>query len=138
MWLFIIVGGIFCLFGSFEMFNYLLNKKYFTESTIGKVVSVQFATSKNGTKNTNQLLPTYEYIVEGQTYRTQLIPELFNSNKYTVGQEDTIKYHADNPEQIIVVNGKNPYLYFSLFIIAGIVIIVLNRMGILTDSLFKN
>lgn len=131
MWIYYVAGISLCVLGVFEIILILINKNFYNETTQAIVISLDSRLSKVEVKDKREFYPTYEYKVNGQIYRKQFIPELYNSNKYSIRQEDTIKYSSEKPENFIVLNGKNPYLYYSAYIIGVAIIILLTCFGIL-------
>jgi len=125
MWLFIVIGCVLILFGSFELLTYLINKKHFDSEITGTVTRLE-------TQN-SQIYPVYTYNVDGKVYETLLTPELYDKKDFKVEQIDTLLYHAKNPEQIKLKKESytKAYVLFGGSIVVGITIIVLALNGIL-------
>lgn len=130
MWVYYIIGGILCFVGIFMIVK---SNKYFNETTTGIIVSID--SNEKGEKGKGGLSPTYEYNIDGHTYRKQIDSDVYYLKRSVIGQEDKIKYNSEDPENIMVVKGIFPYFYYAIFIIMGTLTIVLNALKI--SPIFK-
>ena len=137
MWLPIIFGSVFCLFGGFELTIFIINKKYYNTTTEGTVVEVEKKTVQGKGGPFTEYLPTFSYIVNDRTYKGKFIPAMHNEHNYKIGQKDVVKYSSKKPEHFIVENGKSAYLLYIAIILAGVTIIVLASIGTININIFS-
>jgi len=75
-----IMGGLCCSLGIFKIIKYRLSEKHFDQTAVATVMAIDIDRQKG-----RDIKPTYEYVVDGHTYRKQFDPATYNLNEYCVG-----------------------------------------------------
>ena len=127
-----IIIGIACvIIGIVIMISYFNAQKTQTAETNATIVRIdsEVETDTDGFE-TRYYTPVVKYSVNGTEYEKQLPnSRTTNSSEYKEGQEFTIQYNPDKPEEISQKGDKGGLIGGIFFIIVGIIIAIASLFG---------
>ena len=129
-----IIIGIACVvIGIFIMISHFNAQKTQTAETTAKIVridsEVEIDVDTNGLE-TRYYTPVVEYTVNSKTYEKQLPnSRTTDSTEYQEGQEITIQYNPDKPEEFSSKGDNGGLIGGIIFIVIGIIATIGSFIG---------
>lgn len=127
----IIIGIVCVVIGIVIMVSHFKAQKVMTAEIIATVIRVDSEVERDTDGyDTRWYTPVVEYTIDDQKYEKQLPnSRSTNSTEYTVGQEVTLQYNPDKPEEISLKGDKGGLIGGIFFIVVGIIIALASLFG---------
>lgn len=129
--LLLLVGGVFFLWRGVQVIRLGLDQENWVEKT-AVVTESEVTRTRSGERTNLNYDFQYEYVVDDEIYRSrrfsaaQLSPsEIEGVELYSVGDEISIFYNPDNPEQAVVVL-KRPSFFVYFGMLLGVIFLLMS------------
>ena len=127
-----LIIGIACVvIGIAILVSYFNTQKTQTAETTATVVRIDSEMELDDDNiETRYYTPVVKYSVNGKEYEKQLSnSRTTNSTEYKEGQEITIKYNPDNPDELSKKGDKGGLIGGIFFIVVGIIVVITSVVG---------
>ena len=127
-----LIIGIACVvIGIAILVSYFNTQKTQTAETTATVVRIDSEMELDDDNiETRYYTPVVKYSVNGKEYEKQLSnSRTTNSTEYKEGQEITIKYNPDNPDELSKKGDKGGLICGIFFIVVGIIVVITSVVG---------